>query len=785
MKAQIRVTGAVQGVGYRPFVAELANEYHLDGEVKNSGGIVEIKVEGNGDTIHSFVEHLKTDAPEGSIVCDVEIRIIDADEPESLLGFSGFRIVKSSKDDEENSLAVFPPDIGICKECLKEMNDSGDRRFKYPLISCTSCGPRYSILKSLPYDRENITMDAYPMCADCKNEYLEGRRRHAQTISCHKCGPQYKLTDGTQGYEAIDRTVDILQKGGIVGLKGIGGYQLLCTPFNKDSVERLRFIKGRETKPFAIMFPNVESIEKYCIISECEREYLKSSARPIVLLDKKEKPEEVHALSENVCGKSMQIGAFLPNSGIHSMITDILGAIIVTSGNTSGEPMIVNDKVFAKKFGSLVDAIVYNDREILRPLDDSVLQTLSLDDGSTIPRFIRRSRGYVPLPAFLKNEMRTDTFYISFGADLKNTFCLGYRDRLIQSQFFGDMDELSIRTLQNNEIRAATEIFGIKKLGWNRLHVICDMHPGYASSADAEKYYQNLDLKTIGNYIAETDENKKLIKIQHHHAHIGSVMAEYGLKKCLGVAFDGTGYGDDGNIWGSEFFICNGAEYEREMHLKYVKMTGGDEAMKNAGLAATAYLYDAGINNAVLAEHEDKLVRSAISMGINTWNNCGMGRLFDSVACILGICNLNSYEGECASMLQNAAEKYVNRCRNNGVDVNSELFSLPMENREFDTASLIWDIYRKAKEKSAGEVAYIFHNTIADAVVRAAVKMRKKCGVNDIALSGGVFTNRLLLSLCTKFLKKQNFVIYYNRLFPTNDAGISAGQIYLDSLRED
>ncbi len=782
MKAQIRVTGAVQGVGYRPFVAELANKYHLDGEVRNSGGIVEIVALGDIDAIKAFADNLRTTFPAGSIVRDVKVQIINDIEPESLPGFSGFRIVKSSKEDEQNSLAVFPPDIGLCDKCLKEMTDPKDRRYRYPLISCTSCGPRYSILKSLPYDRENITMDAFPMCRDCSKEYMTGRRRHAQTISCHKCGPQYKLSDGTGGDAAITRIIEILNNGGIVGLKGTGGYQLICSPYNEETVERLRLLKGRETKPFAIMFPNIENIKYYCNLNETEREYLESSARPIVLLDKISNIYGIKDFSGNVCGRSLQIGAFLPGSGIHAILTQSLGPLIVTSGNRSGDPMIVNDAAFCEKFGDQVEAIIYNDREILRPMDDSVLQVVSLPDGVKAPRFIRRSRGYVPLPLFLEEEMENDIFYVSFGADLKNTFCLGYRDRLIQSQYLGDMEDLSVRSLQKSEIKEALNIFGMRNLGWKKIHVICDLHPGYASTEDAKEYYNRFTLESKNK---EDDKNKELIKIQHHHAHIGSVMAEHNLKKCIGIAFDGTGYGIDGTIWGSEFLICDGSGFERIMHFRNVSMTGGDEAMKNAGVSATAYLYDAGIDHSVLDKSENNLVRSALSMGINTWKNCGMGRLFDSVSCMLGICDYNSYEGECASMLQNAAEKYAEECVENDKPACTELLNLPLKDGEFDTRYLIRDIYDRTGKRSSEEIAYLFHLTIADAVVRAAILIREKYSMNEVSLSGGVFANRLLFSMCVKNLKNENFVVYYNRIFPANDGGISAGQIYLDSLRED
>ena len=465
MKALIRVTGAVQGVGYRPYVAELANKYELSGEVKNLGGIAQIIAEGDEEKISSFVNELKNSSPSGSIVLHVSLDYLKSSEPESLSRHSGFRIVGSSGEFDETYLPVFPPDIGICPDCMKELLDKKDRRYRYPLISCASCGPRFTILKELPYDRETTTMDVFSMCNECSLEYGEGRRRHAQTISCHKCGPQVILQEKSnaskvkcneheceenietrEGDEAIIRAIEILQNGGIIGLKGIGGYQLVASPYNYETVKRLREIKGREQKPFAIMFDDLSDIAKICNVSEMEKDYLLSSARPIVLLDKKEDP-----FAENVCGSSRQIGAFLPSTGVHKLITKVLKELIVTSGNISGEPMIISDEVFNQKFFDKIDGVLFNEREILRPLDDSVIQIIKNCKGKESPRFVRRARGYVPLPLFLEKTLKENAIYEAFGADLKNAFAIGFGDKIIQSQFFGDMEDYSILKLQKKE----------------------------------------------------------------------------------------------------------------------------------------------------------------------------------------------------------------------------------------------------------------------------------------------------------------------------------------------
>lgn len=785
MNALIRVTGAVQGIGYRPFVAELATKYELKGEVKNLGGIVEIIADGDEDRISAFVNELKTSSPSGSMVINVSLEYLKGNEPEGLKDYSGFRIVESSENFDKSYLAVFPPDIGICDECLSEMDNENDRRYGYPLISCASCGPRFSILRRLPYDRETTTMDVFSMCPECSEEYKKGRRRHAQTISCHSCGPQLIDLD-------IDSAADIIKNGGIVGIKGIGGYQLACNPYNHESVQRLREIKGREQKPFAIMFSSVSEIKKLCMVSKMEEEYLTSSARPIVLLDKISCD-----FAENVCGDSRQIGAFLPSSGVHKLLTEKTGALIVTSGNISGEPMIISDEVFRDKFGDKIDGIIWYERDILRPLDDSVLQIIRNSEGKEEPRFIRRSRGYVPLPVFLDKALDQKTLFEAFGADLKNTFSIGYGDRIITSQYLGDLEDYGALKFQKREYVDFNDIFRTDNLDIDRKIIISDMHPGYHSTALAMEAYNSAD-----------KDNTIFVNIQHHHAHIGSVMAEYGLTECIGISFDGTGYGTDGTIWGSEFLICRGGEFSREGSLKPVRLVGQDEGMKNANISATCHLIDSGLEVSLknLADSELTLIKAALANNINAFPNSGMGRLFDAVSCILGICSYNSYEGECAIKLQNSAEEYL-ESRYAFDDCKEHLYSeyieralsennepvLPLniidakdkdgnELKQIDTSGMLKALMELREMEDIGKQAYAFHKAIADAVKNMVISLREKSGLNSICFSGGVFANRVLLYLCDRLLKNEGFVVYYNRILPTNDGGISAGQIYLSNM---
>ncbi|WP_408070995.1 carbamoyltransferase HypF [Butyrivibrio sp. JL13D10] len=785
MNALIRVTGAVQGIGYRPFVAELATKYELKGEVKNLGGIVEIIVLGDEENISSFYGELKKSSPSGSIVINVSLEYLKENEPEGLIGYSGFRIVESSDNFEKSYLPVFPPDIAICDKCLEEMHDEQNRRFGYPLISCASCGPRFSILRKLPYDRKTTTMDVYCLCPECNNEYQKGRRRHAQTISCHSCGPQLifdafdsegkDLSDTaiSEGHDLsdtviIDKAARIIQNGGIIGIKGIGGYQLAADPYNYEAVKKLREIKGREQKPFAVMFSSVSEIKRLCKVSEKEEEFLLSSAKPIVLLDKKNCD-----FSENVCGNSGQIGAFLPSSGLHVLLTEKTGPLIVTSGNISGEPMIIADDIFRDRFSDKIDGVIWYKRDILRPLDDSVIQMYKDSEGNDEPRFIRRARGYVPLPLFLNNTLYDGILFEAYGADLKNTFSIGYGDRIITSQFLGDMEDYKTVKLQKNELKEFCEIFRVDNLEAKSKLIICDKHPGYHTTELADSAYK----------AAETVKTR-LITIQHHHAHIGSVMAEHGLKNCIGVAFDGTGYGTDKTIWGSEFLVCNEVNFLREGHLKPIRIVGQDEGMKNAAISAVCYLLDSGLEipRGIMDDSELTLIRAALANNINAYPNSGMGRLFDAVSCILGICSYNSYEGECAVRLQNAAEKYSDM----NVFSDNDAIILPIkisdEDNVMDVTDMLKELLSLRDEESRELLAYSFHKAIAEAVKRIAINIRSRHKISDICLSGGVFANRLLLYLCDKMLKEEGFVVYYNRILPTNDGGISAGQVYLANL---
>lgn len=768
MKYIINVIGAVQGVGYRPFVLKKATEYGIKGYVKNLGAVVEILADGAESDIHAFVETLKTNAPVGALVLDVQFQ-----KPEDDAAFcsafetSEFKIIDSSEV-EFNDLPIFLPDIGICDDCMKEMLDPNDRRYRYPLISCASCGPRISILNRLPYDRDTTTMDEFKMCPKCDAEYKNGRRTYAQTISCHECGPYMELLyySGSEiiksdREEAVKLAISLLLKNEIIGLKGISGYQLIGRP-NNESAVKIRQMKGREKKPFAVMFSDMESIREYCECDENEQELLKSMARPIVLLPRKKD------FDYEVCKDSRYIGAFLPSSGIHRLLLDACGPLIVTSANISDEPIIIDDDNFKKRFLSPDKAMgmLYHDRKINIPQDDSVcfvtnFVTINQSEKVSKTHFIRRSRGYVPLPVIIKNDNFSEKSVLSFGGDLKNTFSLGKKDRIIPSPYIGDLKGYDTLFNEKSLIQRFSELYTFKPD-----ILICDMHPLYQSSIEAANMSKT--------------QNLPLFKVQHHHAHILSVMAENSLKKCIGIAFDGTGYGTDENIWGGEILVCRGTEFIRAAHLKYVKLCGGDNAPKNAKQVKECYDHACGTETS-------PLIKAALDNNIGTFFTSSAGRLFDAVSSLLDIKHENTYEGECATSLEAKAWEYALK-RNKVNDLQNDfIYDILKAKIEFEDGKYIIDqikLYEDIKKlKETGEydssvISFAFHIALSMAVASVCELIRDDTGENTVCLSGGVFQNRLLLQETVKMLSLKDFNVYTNEYVPSGDAGISLGQAY-------
>ena len=749
----------------------------MKGTVLNIGGLVEITVTDTAERISAFLHALIENKPGPSEIVHVKREVIDYRD------FDDFTIIASDAGGDE--AAMIPADLAICPNCLEELYNSEDPRYQHPFISCMVCGPRYTIIDRIPYDRDNTSMIDFPMCDLCEGEYtdLHDRRYHAQTISCHECGPELlwkgapvgspKACDApevciadsdsiTNDSAILDRAAELLKNGGVLLFKSVGGYNLVADPLNDSAVAKLRRIKNREAKPFAVMFRSLEQIRDFCNVDPVEEKLLASSARPILLLE--------HKLNgENELTRSRFIGSFLPSFAAQYMLLDRISPLIFTSANLSDMPMIIDDDEAFEMMDKHpeIDGMIYNLRQIRVRADDSV--TRVIDEQ---PQMIRRSKGYAPVPLFVNtddspaSERKTNADgnpaplqILAAGSQLKNSFALTKDSFVYMSQFFGDMDTIENQNIYEENVDRLKDLFRIRPNA-----VVCDMHPLYFTTQFAEKY--------------AADNGLSLIKVQHHHAHVASVMAENDLKgQVIGVSFDGTGYGTDGNIWGGEFFLCEGADAERIAHLRYVDMIGGDSSVKDAVRSALSYIhaYDAmqdttPDNNSnmadptdseyialslsdiiaygrdkLLAKPEAKLIIPALKAGINTVKSSSMGRLFDAVSALLGICDYNSYEGQCAILLEDAAAFAQKH---------------PGERKECD-------------------LALSFHERIIDMIVEQCHIARDKYGAVQVALTGGTFQNRILMEGVLEKLRADGFKPYYNISVSPNDGGIALGQAYI------
>lgn len=767
-KVIITVRGMVQGIGFRPFVARLAEQLNIRGYVLNIGGVVKIAAAGDGKVIEQFVTQLRMKAPSGAEIASIEVKETESENAGN--EHTGFFIAQSvEKDEAENEKALFiPADLPTCPDCERELYDEQNRRFRYPFISCVSCGPRYSIIRGLPYDRDNITMDRFPMCPQCRAEYIErnDRRRHAQTIGCRDCGPVLTFTDirnnELQGDAAYNAAVSLIKQGGIAAVKDIGGFHLVCKPDNRKAVRMLREIKGREKKPFAVCFQNVDAVKKWAYVSELEEKLLTGTPRPIVLLKKK----------LDITGEenSPYLGAMLPCNPLQIMLVRDCGALIMTSANPSGEPIITGNKRMMQWLCS-ADCkeklgVLSHDREILTPLDDSIVREVR---GGRV-QIIRRSRGYVPnpvqLPATECGEKKTEIF--AAGGDLKSVFCFVKDDKAYLSQHLGDLESVSVMELYEQQLKRMKELFGFRPQIY-----AADKHIGYFSSKR---------LKSIN------DSDKKLL--QHHHCHIASVVAEHGLAgKTLGFALDGTGLGDDGSVWGGEILLCDGKSYERIGHLKQVSLPGGDESARNAD--ASLYGYLAAVQEYIKTDVcEDKhlagipewidmrkahVVEQAVKQQINTVTSSSMGRLFDAVSALLNICHYNDYEGEAAIGLEYTAGRAACAYKL-AIPVKEEAGKFIGQTDELFMQIL--DGIERGIDIDA--LAYGFHMAVAYWILES-VRCAEKNHIHfdQIALSGGTFQNGILLDKTIELLEKNGYNVYINEKVPSGDGGLCLGQAYL------
>ncbi|MCM8772714.1 MAG: carbamoyltransferase HypF [Candidatus Omnitrophica bacterium] len=754
LRYRIFVKGRVQGVGFRPTIYKYAKNLNINGFVCNTGKGVLIDVEGKIENIEKFIEKLKNSPPPRAEIKEIKIEKLD-----HIKGYKNFEIIKSIPDREIE--VEISPDIATCKDCIKELFNKKDRRYFFPFINCTNCGPRFTIIKNIPYDRENTTMNEFKMCEECKKEYEDpfSRRFHAQPNCCFICGPVLKLFDNKgkyicEGKDAIKEASELLKEGKIIGIKGIGGYHLACDAENEKTIKILRERKKRYEKPFALMARNVETIKKYCYISEIEEKILKSWQAPILLLRKKG-----NFLPEEIAPNNKYLGFFLPYTPIHHLIFKCnknINILIMTSGNLTEEPIIYEDEVAFKMLKNICDFFLTHNRKIYVNCDDSVVRVFNKEIY-----FIRRSRGFVPSPVLIPYYFKKNIF--SAGSDLKNTFAFAKENKVFLSQHIGDLENyLSIESYKKS-----IELFK-RILKFEPEIIVCDMHPNYFSSKIAKEIFSNI----------------KNISVQHHHSHIASCMADNFCKneKVIGIAFDGTGYGVDGNIWGGEILICDYKNFERVGHLRYFPLAGGEVSIKEIWRIGAVYLYvifgDEFLNLDIdfvkkIDKDKWKIIKKMVDKNINCLLNSSMGRLFDAVSSILCLKDKISYEGQGGIEL----EMRIENCERIPYD-----YEIKKENSvyiidpEKTIKEIVSDIERKTE---VGKISYRFHITIVDMVKNICKILRKEREINKVVLSGGVFQNTFLLSKLTNILEKEKFEVLIHRKVPANDGGISLGQAIL------
>ena len=758
-RQRIFVTGRVQGVGFRPAVYRIARGLGLSGVVYNDTKGVTIELQGKEEKIAEFLVRLRSDADKPPLAeiksCNVvEIPVIEAEA----------KFTIQTSDSQGTPLSQVTADIATCRDCLGEMADKEDFRYGYPFINCTNCGPRYSIVKNIPYDRPNTTMSVFEMCDKCAAQYTDvtDRRFHAQPVACGECGPKIRLTDNkgktieTQTEKVIAETAHLLSSGKIVAIKGIGGFHLAVDALNNKAVERLRERKKRDHKPFAMMADSVEKIKKYALVSEPAEQVLKSPQSPIVLLPQKPNSSIAPSVAEGV----NTYGFMLCYAPLHYLLFEQLNnygtdVLVMTSGNISDEPLICKNEPALERLADVADAFLMHDREIYRQVDDSIVHFVDEQ-----PVFLRRARGYVPSPIFTEENCRQEIF--AAGADLKNTFCFAKQNQLICSEHIGDLEDAEVYHHYINSIEHLAKLFEVEPQV-----AAYDLHPGYLSTQYA--------LSPAG---------LKVISIQHHWAHIASVLAEHGLSgPVIGLAADGTGYGIDGAIWGCECLIASLEKFERFGHLAYYPLAGADKASKEAVRPALSLLKKAYGSKFSLQKFEWLLERiepdinklqiisEQLEKGVNCVETSSLGRIFDAVAAMLGLGSYNHFDAQLPMALEAIAAADVED------RYELETFWPPGEPYRFVLDKTIKQIVDDVQNQvDTGIISAKFHNTVLEILLFFAMVCRSETDLNTVALSGGVFCNRYLTNCLIKQLKQNDFSVLFNRDVPSNDGGISLGQ---------
>ncbi|HET7891317.1 MAG TPA: carbamoyltransferase HypF [Candidatus Sulfotelmatobacter sp.] len=727
-RLRITLRGAVQGVGFRPFVYRLATELSLTGWVLNSSAGLVVEVEGPAEKLSRFEQRLEQERPRASVVNVRETASV------SIEGSTRFEILASDHDAGKTVNVL--PDLATCTDCREELFDPGNRRFEYPFTNCTNCGPRYTIVVDIPYDRPNTTMRTFALCPACREEYENpaNRRFHAQPNACPVCGPQL---DGT-----IEDAAEALLQGEIVALKGIGGFQLLVDARNRDAVARLRQRKHREEKPFALMMPSLEVARSYCEISPAEVELLESQAAPIVLLQ----PKPGTDIAPNVAHCSPYLGVMLPYSPLHHLLMqECRFPLIATSGNRSDEPIAIGNEEAKTRLKDIADHFLMHNRPIVRACDDSVVRLTRGRAG-----ILRRARGYAPLGICIARSLPA---VLAVGGHLKNTVAIGVGHDVFLSQHIGDLETVEARGAFEKAIDDLCRLYSFKPEV-----VVCDLHPDYASTHWAEQ------------------SGLPLIRVQHHQAHVASCAAENSVQGTyLGISWDGTGYGLDGAIWGGEFFRVEGSHFERIAHLRPFGLPGGDAAVRQGWRSAASLLFTVGAPEQAIPEANEELrgkprldftnIRYMLEHGINVVPTTSVGRLFDAVASITGIAQQNRFEGQAAMLLENEI----------GAMRTEEAYPLSGGDWGPLISAVIAD---KAAGVAVPLIAARFHNALVGWIVEVAAQ----AGEKQIVLSGGVFQNRYLTERAAAALESRGFVVHTHQRVPPNDGGIALGQAAMSKM---